>query len=229
MTQRQSCDHYNKTPLSPNTWFDLYPLACTTHVPPQIPNARLAARIDKVKETLEFVKRTIDIRSQIIALGETNWKYCTTCGRDPNASCCGLSCPLLRTTGWNQHKPLRLWMPKAKLDVSLYKDLADDICAHESMASKQLVQEWEVTVTDLLERTKETPNRYQHKLAIKSHYGFDKHWTFDEHWGKGPGLEAEVGPEQFEALARDEEETSSERLAKKVTSNSTLGIPHGFI
>lgn len=35
MTQRQSCDHDNKTPLSPNTWFDLYPLACTTHVPPK--------------------------------------------------------------------------------------------------------------------------------------------------------------------------------------------------
>ena len=66
----------------------------------RMPDARLTRRINKVTETLAFIEPKIDIRSQLVTLGGTNGRYCTTCGHYPNISYCSLNRPLIWTVGW---------------------------------------------------------------------------------------------------------------------------------
>ena len=181
-----------------------------------MPDARLTHRINKVKEALTSIKPTIDIRRQLVGLGETNGRYCTTCGPYPNISYCSLNCPLLRTVGWI--KPTE-WAHMAKWDTQLYRQLALNIATCRVGVNKKMVREWEVITTDLLLRVTDPSNGSPTKV-IKSHQGFDENWAFDEHWGKGPGLEVQIGPKESETPVVETEDAKTQTLEGKVANTS---------
>lgn len=90
-------------------------------MPSPKPDARLTARINKVKETLAFVKPTIDVRRHLVALGETKGKYCTLCSKYRDPSYCSPECPRLGSGPWVQGKVVERWMRSTKRDIQLYE------------------------------------------------------------------------------------------------------------
>ena len=224
MPHDSTITHSNQTNPSAKTWLDLYPL---THVPTRKPDDYLTARVDKIKETLEFIKWKIGIRGQLVALAETNGKYCITCGRNLVVPCCGTTCPLIRA-GHEWHKYDKPWVYFAKKDVELFEKLNHSVHTYGPEVDKRTVQEWEVTATDLLKRTENPPNRY-HTRTMKTNFrGFDKDWTFEGHWGKGPGLEVELAPDEIEPPVHDETHVKQQRGESDAIFTSSLGTSSTF-
>lgn len=208
MPQNFSITHFNPPPrLSHLTWLDLY--LSTNETSPRRPNARLTGRINKIKETLKFIEWKIDIRRQLVALTENNGAYCTTCSRLATASYmyCSITCPLLRGCPDSWLKRDSAWICFAKRDMQLYDQLRSDVhtCGHE--ADKRMIIGWEVTCTDLLQRTEDSQNRYSIRLTMPPIRGLNLDWTFHGRWGKGPGIEIELAPDEAEPPVPDEMES----------------------
>lgn len=66
------------TPSKSQMWLDVY--LPTQHVPIHLADPRFIDHVGKVKETLDFIKWRIDIRSHLVALAETGGRFCISCG-----------------------------------------------------------------------------------------------------------------------------------------------------
>ncbi|KAF1932925.1 uncharacterized protein M421DRAFT_252863 [Didymella exigua CBS 183.55] len=192
------------------TWLNLY--SSSNETSSRMLDALLLARIDKVKETLEFINWTIEVRRQLVALAENNGAFCTICSHLRVATCftfCSAICPLLRgrPETWMKRDPP--WTNFARKDVELYDKLIIDINHFGYEANKRIVIKWEVTCTDLLGRTEDPKNRYSVQLAMPPVRGLNQDWTFNGHWGQGPRLEVELAPDEAELPATDEIGTSA--------------------
>ncbi|KAJ4382081.1 hypothetical protein N0V86_002409 [Didymella sp. IMI 355093] len=179
------------------TWVDLYNLA--NGAPRPTPSPRLVARIDKIKESLESIEWKIEIRRQVLNLVKNQGVYCTVCSHLRVATSftyCSVTCPLLR--GFERQyftgNPGEIQL--AKKDLERYDKLVIDISYFGNHADRRTVTKWEAVSKHLLTRTEDSKPQYPNQLAIMPVRGLNQRWKFTDRWGRGPGLEAELAPDE---------------------------------
>jgi hypothetical protein len=200
-----------KVAATATSWLDVFPDKPTTRTTqtdkkPSIKDAKLFARIEALKQTLENdIKPNIEIRAYFLRLYRRGSKVCFSCSATDNiALACGPDCSLLNPfhpvatwfymkTDWHQH---------ACESIESYHRIVKQIQEKGENAGSSQIKKWEIDVQIL---KKEAFNYSEIREGngwtktadySKASKVFVMDWTFEGAWGTQKAPLEDIGPDE---------------------------------